>query len=79
MYTEYDQEIIDILQDMSFVNDQFDETLTSYPRMPGPSQSSAAAVSRKSTSSVTKGFGATSGRAQGGRSRSLYFSAADLK
>jgi hypothetical protein len=68
------------LQDMSFVNDQFDETLIGYPhRMPGPIQSSAAAVSRKSTGGAGKGFAATSGRAQGGRSRSLYFSAADLK
>lgn len=80
MFTEYDQEIIDILQDMNFVNEHFDDA-----RIPGNIQSSAATVSRKgSTTSIghpaagNKGVVIGSGRAHGGRSRSLYFSSNDL-
>lgn len=76
MFTEYDQEIIDILEDMNFVNEQLDDA-----RIPGSIQSSAA-VSRKSIIQGNKSMvsiGGSGGRAHGGRSRSLYFSGNDLK
>lgn len=95
MFTEYDQEISGILQDLNL-----DDAMIGYSRMSHPahggviqSSSSSAPVAAFSSSEniaktrksigVSKGFSgssiSTTARTSGGRSRSLHFSAADMK
>jgi hypothetical protein len=102
MFTEYDQEISDMLQDLNL-----DDAMIGYSRGHGggggaTSSSTAAATSSSSAAAgagaaggrrsiagagvgpmggkgLHSGSGSMSTRATGGRSRSLYFSAADMR